>query len=106
MCGHPRGFAIGSDNEKEIYNINYEKGQFYISVDWSKAWTDEMESGNHMNILSNCANYIGKLKNGVLKAKHTPNSSCDDEPEMVLKGDNQIIVSSQVDKTKVTYTRQ
>lgn len=99
-------WKTSSDNEIEFYYIDYANGQFSISIDWSKAFTDEMEKDNHMNILSNCANYIGKLKNGVLKAKHTERSSCDDEPEIILKGDNQIIVSSQVDKTKVIYTRQ
>ena len=99
-------WKTSSDNKIEVYNIDYKKGQFFISVDWSKEWEEEMENGNHMNILFNCANYIGKLNNGILRAKHTLDSSCDDELEIGIKSDNQIVVTTQHDKTKVVYTRQ
>ncbi|WP_199119915.1 hypothetical protein [Pedobacter sp. ASV28] len=99
-------WKANSSNNREYYIISYDKGQFSISVDWSKEFTKEMEVNNHMNMLENCAYYVGKLKQGILKAKHNAMSSCDDEPEIILKGENQIIVSNQNDQKKDIYTRQ
>lgn len=99
-------WKTNSGNEKETYNISYEKGKFVISLDWSKKFIDEMQRDNHMNILNNCAYYDGNLIGGVIKAKHTEGSSCDDELEITLINDNQISVSNQNDKTKIVYYRK
>ncbi|MEO8769601.1 MAG: hypothetical protein ABI402_05935 [Ferruginibacter sp.] len=99
-------WKTNSGNDKETYNISYENGKFVISLDWSKKYIDEMQRDNHMNILNNCAYYDGNLIGGVIKAKHTEGSSCDDELEIILINDNQISVSNQSDKTKIVYYRK
>lgn len=99
-------WKTNSGKEKEIYNISYEGGEFYISVEWSKSYAAEMEQEGHMNILGNCSDYIGKSHAGIIKAKHTEMSSCDNEILISLINDNQISVSNQYEKGIVVYYRK